>query len=218
MRYSMRAMRIVPAVTLLAALATALLSAQNATPPVTIAQRLDTPQARVFVATLQPRAPVVSKNGHATNRVLIYMDDGAMTIQDGDNTSTINFKRGDVRWRAASGPYTAENTSDRPIRILEIDLKGPPAGPLPVTALDPVTVDPQHYKVELENASVRVLRVHFGPGETGARHEHILNRVVFYLNDQTNAKADDVRMAGAATHTEANKSSQAAYRIAIELK
>ncbi len=220
-------MRTVLAIALFTALTTAPPHAQNA-PAVTIAQRLDTPQARVFVATLQPHAPVVSKAGHATNRVLIYMDDGAMTIKDGDNTSTINFKRGDVRWRAASGPYTAENTSDRPIRILEIDLKAAPsfakasedkpAGPLPVTALDPVTVDPQHYKVEFENASVRVLRVQFGPGEKGARHEHILNRVVFYLNDQTNAKADDVRMAGAATHTEANESSQTAYRIAVELK
>ncbi len=99
---------------------------------------------------------------------------------------------------------------------MEIDLKGKPAGPLPVTALDPVAVDPQHYKVEFENEYVRVLRVTFGPGEKGARHEHILNRVVFYLNDQGVQKADDVRMAGAATHTEANQGTQTAYRIAAE--
>jgi hypothetical protein len=197
------------------AILTSALAAQSA---VTIEQKLDTPQARVFVATLQPHMPVVSKAGHATHRVLIYMDDGAMTVKDGADTSTINFKRGDVRWRAASGPYTAENTSDKPIRILEIDLKGKPAGPLPKTALDPVAVDPQHYKVEFENDHVRVLRVTFGPGEKGARHEHILNRVVFYLNDQPNAKADDVRISGAATHSETNESSQTAYRIAVELK
>src|SRR5688572_11484879 len=188
------------------------------TPAVTITERLDTPQARVFVATLQPHAPVVSKNGHATHRVLIYMDDGTMKMTEGGNTTTTTFKRGDVRWRAASGPYTAENTTDRPIRILEIDLKNAPSGPLPVTALDPVTVDPQHYKVDLENEHVRVLRVTFGPGEKGARHQHILNRVVFYLNDQTTAKADDVRMSGAATHTEENTGSTTAYRIAVELK
>ena len=187
-------------------------------PAVSIAQRLDTPQARVFIATLQPKAPVVSAKGHATHRVLIYMDDGVMTVKDGDTTSTIPFKRGDVRWRPASGPYTAENTTDRPIRILEIDLKGPPAGPLPATALDPVAVDPQHYQVAFENEFVRVIRVHLGPGEKSARHEHILNRVVLYLNDQTNAKADDVRMSGAATHVETNASSQTEYRIAVELK
>ena len=185
---------------------------------VTIEQKLDTPQARVFVATLQPHAPVVSKTGHATHRVLIYMDDSTLKVTEGGATVTNTFKRGDVRWRAASGPYTAENAGDRPMRILEIDLKGTPAGPLPVSALDPVKVDPRHYKVEFENEFVRVLRVTFGPGESGARHEHILNRVVFYLNDQPNAKADEVRMSGAATHTETNDSPQPAYRIAVELK
>ncbi len=209
-------MTIAPRIAACIVLTSALLHAQA--PAVTITPRLDTPQARVFVATLQPHAPVVSAKGHATNRVLIYMDDGVMTVKDGDNTSTIPFKRGDVRWRPASGPYTAENTSDRPIRILEIDLKGAPAGPRPATALDPVAVDPQHYQVALENEFVRVIRVHLGPGEKSARHQHILNRVVWYLNDQTNAKMDDVRMSGAATHIETNASSQTEYRIAVELK
>ncbi len=192
--------------------------AQNAPAPATITPRLDTPQARVIVATLQPRTPSISRNGHATHRVLIYLDNGVMTRKEGDKTTTIEFRRGDVRWRPAGGPYTSENISDHPIRILEVDLKGPPKGPLPVTALDPVAVDSRRYKVELENEYVRVLRVQFGPHEKGATHEHILNRVVVYLNDQPNAKADDTRMAGAATHAEENASDQAAERIAVELK
>jgi hypothetical protein len=199
-------------------LASAIVHAQNAPAPATITPRLDTPQARVFVATLQPRTPAVSKNGHATHRVIIYMDDGEMTRTDESGTATIEFKRGDVRWRPASGPYTAENIGDRPIRLLEIDLKGPPKGPLPATKLDPVTVDPRHYTVDFENEFVRVLRVRFGPNEKGAVHEHILNRVVFYLNDQPNAKADDVRISGAATHAEVNESPRPAERIAVELK
>ena len=56
--------------------------AQNASAPVAITPRLDTPQVRVYIATLQPRAPSVSKNGHATNRVIIYLDDGMMTRAD----------------------------------------------------------------------------------------------------------------------------------------
>ncbi len=191
---------------------------QNPPAPATITPKLDTPQARVIVATLQPRTPSISRNGHATHRVLIYLDNGVMTRKEGDKTTTIEFKRGDVRWRPAGGPYTSENISDHPIRILEVDLKGAPAGPLPVTKLDPVAVDPTHYKVEFENEFVRVLRVHFGPHEKGATHEHILNRVVAYMNDQPNAKADDVRMAGAATHAEENTSAQPADRIAVELK
>jgi len=194
------------------------LYAQNAPAPAAITPRLDTPQVRVIVATLQPRTPSIARTGHATNRVLIYLDDGVMTRKEGEQTAKIEFHRGDVRWRPASGAYTAENISDRPIRILEVDLKGPPAGAAPVTKLDPVVVDKAHYKVEFENEYVRVLRVHYGPHEKGETHEHILNRVVLYLNDQPNAKADDVRIAGAATHAEENSSAQPADRIAVELK
>jgi hypothetical protein len=194
------------------------LRAQNAPAPATITPRLDTPQARVIVATLQPRTPSIARNGHVTHRVLIYLDDGVMTRTEGDQKTTIEFHRGDVRWRPASGAYTAENISDHPIRILEVDLKGPPAGHLPATKLDPVAVDKTHYEVAFENEYVRVLRVHFGPHEKGGMHEHILNRVVLYLNDQTNAKADEVRMAGAATHAEENAAATPADRIAVELK
>lgn len=204
---------------IIVAFAGASLSAQNAPARASIAEKLDTPQAHVYVATLQPRTPSPSPNGHATNRVLIYLDDGVMTRQEGNGTpETIQFHRGDVRWRPAGGAYVAENTSDHPIRILEIDLKGKPSGPLPATKLDPTLTDPRHYKVALENESVRVLRVHFGPREKGEEHEHILNRVVLYLNDQTAAKADEVRMAGAATHAEQNDADTPADRIAVELK
>lgn len=192
--------------------------AQNAPAPAGVVEKLNTPQARVIVATLQPRTPAVAKNGHATHRVLIYLDDGVMTRKEGEHTTKLEFRRGDVRWRPASGAYVAENVGTSPIRILEVDLKGPPSGTPTATALDPARVDPQHYKVELENEHVRVLRIHYGPREKGARHEHILNRVVVYMNDHPNAKADDVRLAGAATHDEENKTDQHAYRIAVELK
>jgi hypothetical protein len=193
------------------------LEAQNPSTP-SISPRLDTPQVRVIVATLQPRTHAEAKNGHATDRVLIYLDDGVTTRTEGNQTTKIEFRRGDVRWRPASGAYITENVSDHPIRILEIDLKGPPAGPAPVSKLDPVKTDPKHYKVEFENEHVRVLRIHFGPHEKGETHEHILNRVVLNLNDQTSGKADDVRIAGAATHAEENTSDQPADRIAVELK
>jgi hypothetical protein len=80
------------------------------------------------------------------------------------------------------------------------------------------TVDAKHYKVELENDQIRVLLIHYDAHDKGAEHEPILNRVVIYLNDQAAAKADDVRMAGAATHTEKNDGDQPADRIAVELK
>jgi hypothetical protein len=199
-------------------LLTAGLGTQTSAPGAAITNKLDTPQARVFVATLTPHVPARSPNGHATNRVLIYLDDGIMTVQDAGGTQTIAFHRGDVRWRPAGGPYVAENTSDHPIRILEVDLKGAAAAAAPPSRRDPAAVDARHYKVEFENDQVRVLRVHYDARETGALHEHLLNRVVLYLNDQPGARADDVRMAGPATHTEQNASDRPADRIAVELK
>ena len=40
------------------------------------------------------------------------------------------------------------------------------------TGADPVKADPKHYKVELENEKVRVLRVSYGPHEKSEMHSH----------------------------------------------
>jgi quercetin dioxygenase-like cupin family protein len=39
-------------------------------------------------------------------------------------------------------------------------------------AQDPVKVDPKHYKVEVENKQVRVLRISYGPHEKSVMHGH----------------------------------------------
>jgi beta-alanine degradation protein BauB len=39
-------------------------------------------------------------------------------------------------------------------------------------AQDPVKVDPAHYKVVLENASVRVLKIDYAPGAKSPMHQH----------------------------------------------
>ncbi len=46
-------------------------------------------------------------------------------------------------------------------------------------AQDPVKLDPKHYKVEFENAQVRVLRIHYGPHEKSMMHEHPAAVAVF---------------------------------------
>jgi len=51
-------------------------------------------------------------------------------------------------------------------------------------AQDAVKVDPKHYKVETENANVRVLRIHYGPHEKSVMHSHP-DSVVVYLSDGT---------------------------------
>jgi hypothetical protein len=47
---------------------------------------------------------------------------------------------------------------------------------------DPVKVDSGHYKVELENDQVRVLRIKYGPGEKSVMHGHPAT-VAIFLND-----------------------------------
>jgi quercetin dioxygenase-like cupin family protein len=44
--------------------------------------------------------------------------------------------------------------------------------PMAALAQDPVKVDPGHYKVLIDNAAVRVLKVGFGPGEKSPMHSH----------------------------------------------
>ena len=182
------------------------------------AVKVDNNQVHVIAVTAQPHRPSPLVE-HSLNRVMIYLDPGQVTwTYDNGKIEKIDFKAGQVRWSPAGEPYKNENTTDHPVRIVEISLKNTSPAPLPATKLDPVSVDPKHYKVEFENAQVRVLRIHYGPHENGATHEHILNRVVTYLTDHPNAKAGDVRMAGAATHTEENASDQAVERIAVEIK
>ena len=56
---------------------------------------------------------------------------------------------------------------------------------VPVSAQDPVKVDPKHYKVEFENEQVRVLRISYGPGEKSVMHEHPASVAVFLTDGQT---------------------------------
>jgi quercetin dioxygenase-like cupin family protein len=44
---------------------------------------------------------------------------------------------------------------------------------------DPVQVDSGHYKVELENDQVRVLRIKYGPGEKSVMHGHPATVAIF---------------------------------------
>jgi quercetin dioxygenase-like cupin family protein len=52
------------------------------------------------------------------------------------------------------------------------------------SAQDAAKADPAHYKVEFENAKVRILRIHYGPHEKSIMHSHPA-AVVVYLTDGT---------------------------------
>jgi quercetin dioxygenase-like cupin family protein len=97
-------------------------------------------------------------------------------------------------------------------------------------AQDPVKVDPKHYKVEVENAQVRVLRIHYGPHEKSVMHHHPDSVVTFLtdahvkftLPDGTNTehtmKAGDTQWTPAGTHLPENLGDTAMEGILVELK
>lgn len=104
------------------------------------------------------------------------------------------------------------------------------ASKMQTLTLDPVKVDPDHYKVEFENDRVRVLRVKFGPHEKSVMQEHpslleinltIAHLFVSYPDGRTeniHSKAGQVHLLPAAARQPENLSDFPYEAIAIELK
>jgi mannose-6-phosphate isomerase-like protein (cupin superfamily) len=97
-------------------------------------------------------------------------------------------------------------------------------------AQDPVKVDPKHYTVVFENDTVRVLRIHYGPGEKSVMHSHP-DAVAVFLTDSRNkmtfpdgkselrsVKAGEVQMTPAGEHLPENAGGQPMELILVELK
>ncbi len=180
--------------------------------------KIDSPQARVVIATEQPHHPS-ALHEHKMNRVMIYLGDGQMSFTSPTGrVEKFEVNAGAARWSPATGPHISENTSDHVFQVVEIELKNAPQPSIANSDLDPVKADPKHYSLEFENDQVRVLRVRFGPREKGVRHEHKLNHIVVYLTDQARGKAGEVRLDGPMTHSEENPLDHAVERIAIDLK
>jgi quercetin dioxygenase-like cupin family protein len=95
---------------------------------------------------------------------------------------------------------------------------------------DPVAVDPTHYKVELENDQVRVLRITYGPHEKSVKHGHPASVLVcltdfhvkFALPDgkteERRGKAGQVISNPAEEHLPENLAAQRLELILVELK
>jgi hypothetical protein len=68
---------------------------------------------------------------------------------------------------------------------VHVELKSPP-GMVPTiknAAREPSVVDPAHFKVEIDNNQVRVLRLHLGRGEKTPVYEERLERLLVPLTE-----------------------------------
>ena len=101
---------------------------------------------------------------------------------------------------------------------------------LTAKAQDPVKIDPKHYKVELENAQVRVLRIAYGPHEKSVMHDHPDGVAVFLTDhhvkftypdgktEERHAKAGESAWSKAGKHLPENLSDKPFELILVELK
>jgi uncharacterized RmlC-like cupin family protein len=146
---------------------------------------IDNDQVRALTAHDEPHVKH-ALHEHKFNRVMVYLNAGEQDIVTQDRKkTTLKFQPGDVKWSPATGLHTSEVTSSSPVNIIEIEVKkrGDPSKSA-ATALDPLKISPSVYKLEFENAQVRVMRVKFPAHGSVPEHEHALNRVVVYLTDQ----------------------------------
>ena len=95
---------------------------------------------------------------------------------------------------------------------------------------DPVQVDPKHYKVEVENDQVRVLRINYGAHEKSMMHSHP-DGVAIFQNDihcrftfpdgemeEQRFRAGETLYMPAGSHLPENLSDQSFDIILVELK
>ena len=196
-----------------------------------IKRPVDNDDVLILDVVVQPHEKT-KMHEHKANRVMIYRNAGAQNFEyQGGRKAVLKFKDNEVKWSPMDGMHAAEVSTPKAVNIVEIELKKPGAGKTITSALDPVKVDPKHYKVEFENDQVRVTRVTFGPHEAAPMHEHQLKRIVLYLTDAktkiTNAdgtvddtphKAGDIVTGTAAKHSELNLTDHKVEVIVTELK
>ena len=97
-------------------------------------------------------------------------------------------------------------------------------------AQDAAKVDARHYTVMLENDQVRVLKVHFGPGEKSVLHSHPSavavflsdGKIKFHMPDGTakdaEVKAGSAMFHAAETHLPENAGDKGLDVVVVELK
>jgi quercetin dioxygenase-like cupin family protein len=97
-------------------------------------------------------------------------------------------------------------------------------------AQDAVKADPAHYKVETENAKVRVLRVHYGAHEKSVMHSHPAAVAIFLTDGMVRmtdskgktqdltVKAGQAMYTPAQTHLPENTGDTALELVLVELK
>jgi quercetin dioxygenase-like cupin family protein len=190
------------------------------------------PAILVFVTLAlrgQSLAPIIDNEQVVVVKSLVRSGPGTSSPADRDRV-LILLPSGAAQWMPAGENPPAG--AGRISAVVTVTLKKPADPSKSATGpLDPTRLDPQHYRVEFENAEVRVIRAKIGAGESAPFHEHKLNRVGVYLTDQNfrvtsedgqtstaQHRPGDVGWSGPARHSEQNLGDKPFEIVVVELK
>lgn len=189
--------------------------------------RLDNASVRVLEVTGKAgqKAAMHKHPGY----VVYNLADGSVRFTDAKGaTSEAPSKVGEAMWRDAES-HASEVISD--IHALLFELKGMPKGRTVGGGVDDaVKVDPDHYKVLLDNDRVRVLEFRGAPGDTTPMHSHP-DYVTYSFNGgktkftspkgkpvEAMSQAGEVRWHKAETHSGQNTGSAELRVLIVEIK
>jgi quercetin dioxygenase-like cupin family protein len=185
-------------------------------------------QVRVLRIHYNPKEKSVMHEHPASVVVFLSDSKAKFTLPDGSTTTDGGGKAGEVRFSDA-GKHLPEDIGTTPVEAVLVELKGK-SGMGSAVTLDPVKVDPERHKVEVENDKVRVLRIKIKDGDTTKQHEHPNGVAIFLTDVKTKFTRDDgttregankrgeAIWAAAEKHTVTNVAGKPAEIILVELK
>jgi hypothetical protein len=179
---------------------------------------IDNAVAKVALSAGKP-GEITKPHVHLTNRVMIYFEAGTNTIRYPDGRSAPeHFKAGEVQWNNAMGTHTAEIGAKGPVDIVHVELKSPPAMK---PTVEPAALD-RHFKIELDNNQVRVLRLHLGKGEKTRAYQERLERLLVPLTamrwKSAQLQPGEVQWLMPGTQSDQNTGDAAYEAIIVEFK
>jgi quercetin dioxygenase-like cupin family protein len=163
-------------------------------------------------------------------RVSVYLTDAVVRLTAPDGKIQENhYTPGLVKW-GEPAKHTLTNVGKTPVEVIEVEFLGARPATAQAYTGDPLKQDPKHFKLEFENARVRVLRYTLGPRETSAMHDH-LDRIVVRLSDfhsratypdgskkESTAKAGEAIYSPSTRHSVENLGDTTYEAISIEFK
>jgi len=128
------------------------------------------------------------------NIVGVLLTDVRVTVTNADGTTQqVIRKAGDVLYQPGMPAHSEQNMSDQPLEAVIVELKPGSAGGSAPVSLDPVTLDPEHHPVLIDNPRVRVIRTILEPRLKSPMHEHPHYVVVYLTELHTTMKMADGR-------------------------